>query len=170
VWDTTAASGGGQSSSQNSPRFQLTAHSAAVKAVGWAPFQKNLLASGGGTQDKCIRFWNTTTGECVNTIEAGSQVCTLLWSRHSRELVTSHGYDDFQLSVWKYPSLARIADLKGHESRVLYSALSPDGRTVVTAAGDETIRFWKVFDHEPKKKESRRDDGDISSLRGLCIR
>ena len=73
---------------------------------------------------------NLPTQECVNSIDAGSQVCSLLWSRHSRELVTSHGFTDFQLSVWKYPSLARIADLKGHESRVLYTALSPDGKMV----------------------------------------
>jgi len=134
------------------PRFELTGHNAAVKALSWAPFQKNLLASGGGTQDKTIKFWNTYTGEQLTSIDTNSQVCTLLWSRHSRELVSSHGYEDYQLSVWKYPSLARIADLKGHEARVLYTALSPDGQTVVSAAADETIRFWKVFDCPKKHK------------------
>ena len=29
--------------------------------------------------------------------------------------------------------------------RVLYLAMSPDGQTVVTGAGDETLRFWSVF-------------------------
>lgn len=29
--------------------------------------------------------------------------------------------------------------------RVLYLALSPDGQTIVTGAGDETLRFWNVF-------------------------
>jgi WD40 repeat protein len=134
------------------PRFELTGHNAAVKALSWAPFQKNLLASGGGTQDKTIKFWNTYTGEQLTSIDTNSQVCTLLWSRHSRELVSSHGYEDYQLSVWKYPSLARIADLKGHEARVLYTSLSPDGQTVVSAAADETIRFWKVFDCPKKRK------------------
>uniref|UniRef100_A0A7S1JCM1 CDC20/Fizzy WD40 domain-containing protein n=1 Tax=Eutreptiella gymnastica TaxID=73025 RepID=A0A7S1JCM1_9EUGL len=165
IWDVAGARG------NVTPRFELLSHTAAVKALGWAPFQKNLLASGGGTQDRTIRFWNTSTGECVNSIDAGSQVCSLLWSRHSRELVTSHGFTDFQLSVWKYPSLARIADLKGHESRVLYTALSPDGKMVVSAAGDETIRFWKVFDQEAKKVSSKRDREEaVSSLRGINIR
>jgi len=167
VWDVAGVRG------NVNPRFELTQHTAAVKALGWAPFQRNLLASGGGTQDRTLRFWNTTTGECVHNIDAGSQVCSLLWSQHSRELVTSHGFTDFQLSVWKYPSLARIADLKGHESRVLYTALSPDGKTVVSAAGDETIRFWKVFDQEPKKTSStgKRDRDEASSaLRGINIR
>ena len=29
--------------------------------------------------------------------------------------------------------------------RVLYLAVSPDGQTVVTGAGDETWRFWNLF-------------------------
>jgi cell division cycle 20-like protein 1 (cofactor of APC complex) len=27
--------------------------------------------------------------------------------------------------------------------------MSPDGRTVVTGAGDETLRFWEVFNKRP---------------------
>eukprot|EP01004_Peranema_trichophorum_P002283 NODE_1353_length_1998_cov_89.296000_g1145_i0.p1 GENE.NODE_1353_length_1998_cov_89.296000_g1145_i0~~NODE_1353_length_1998_cov_89.296000_g1145_i0.p1 ORF type:complete len:436 (-),score=66.09 NODE_1353_length_1998_cov_89.296000_g1145_i0:636-1943(-) len=164
IWDISSSSSG-----VVSPRFECTAHTAAVKALGWAPFQRNLLASGGGTQDRTIRFWNTINGECINSIDAGSQVCSLVWAKHARELVTSHGFTDNQLSVWKYPSLVRIADLKGHESRVLYTSLSPDGRTVVSAAGDETIRFWRVFEYEPKKVPARKDEIS-SSLRGINIR
>lgn len=29
--------------------------------------------------------------------------------------------------------------------RVLYLAMSPDGQTIVTGAGDETLRFWSAF-------------------------
>ena len=29
--------------------------------------------------------------------------------------------------------------------RVLYLTMSPDGSTIVTGAGDETLRFWNVF-------------------------
>ena len=38
-----------------------------------------------------------------------------------------------------------MADLRGHSSRVLHLAMSPDGTTVASAAADETLRFWKVF-------------------------
>ena len=33
----------------------------------------------------------------------------------------------------------------GHTSRVLFLAMSPDGETIVTGAGDETLRFWNAF-------------------------
>lgn len=56
------------------PMHRLTAHQAAVKALAWCPFQSNLLASGGGTADRCIRFWNTITGAHLNAVDTHSQV------------------------------------------------------------------------------------------------
>jgi len=38
--------------------------------------------------------------------------------------------------------MRKIASLRGHTYRVLYLALSPDGTTIVTGSGDETLRFW----------------------------
>jgi len=55
-----------------------------------------------------------------------------------------------QIVCWKYPTLEKVATLTGHTSRVLFLAMSPDGETVVTGAGDETLRFWNIF---PKKSE-----------------
>ena len=36
--------------------------------------QHGLLASGGGTADKCIKFWNTLTGQPLQSVDTGSQV------------------------------------------------------------------------------------------------
>lgn len=41
--------------------------------------------------------------------------------------------------------MVKTAELTGHTSRVLFMAQSPDGCTVASAAGDETLRFWNVF-------------------------
>ena len=41
------------------PAGKFSSHLAAVKALAWSPHQHGLLASGGGTADRCIRFWNT---------------------------------------------------------------------------------------------------------------
>jgi WD40 repeat protein len=55
------------------PVLRLTEHTAAVKAIAWSPHQQGLLASGGGTADRCIRFWNTANGNVLNSIDTGSQ-------------------------------------------------------------------------------------------------
>ncbi len=44
------------------------------QAIAWSPHQHGLLASGGGTADRCIRFWNTANGTALQSVDTGSQV------------------------------------------------------------------------------------------------
>ena len=141
IWDRGTAS----SSSATQWLHRLEDHTSAVKALAWSPFQRNLLASGGGCGDQCIKFWNTQTGACLNSIDTGSQVCSLLWNKNEKELLSSHGFTKNQLTLWKYPSMVKMAELTGHTSRVLYMAQSPDGYTVASAAGDERLKLWNAF-------------------------
>ncbi|CAL8075218.1 unnamed protein product, partial [Calicophoron daubneyi] len=138
VWSQHAPPSGG-------PVLTYEEHVAAVKAIAWSPHQHGLLASGGGTADRCIRFWNTLTGQALRSVDTGSQVCNIAWSIHSNELVSTHGYSQNQILVWRYPSLTQLVKLTGHSYRVLYLAISPDGENIVTGAGDETLRFWNIF-------------------------
>jgi cell division cycle protein 20 (cofactor of APC complex) len=139
---------------QNAPvKHMLTEHQAAVKALAWSPHERNLLASGGGTADRTIKFWNAASGAMVNSIDTGSQVCALQWSPFEKEILSSHGYAENQLCLWKYPTMAKVKELKGHTSRVLHMATSPDGSLVCSGAADETLRFWNIFASEGKKKQ-----------------
>lgn len=68
----------------NEPVLKFLDHDAAVKAVAWSPHQHGLLVSGGGTADRTIRFRNTLTGATTKVVEAGSQVCSLMFSQQSK--------------------------------------------------------------------------------------
>lgn len=125
-------------------RHTITEHQAAVKALSWCPWSSNTLASGGGTADPSIRFWNTSSGSCLNCINTGAQVCAIQWSIHYKELASSHGWKN-NICIWKYPTMTKLTELTGHSARVLHLAQSPDGTTLVSAAGDETLRFWKIW-------------------------
>ncbi|POY71133.1 hypothetical protein BMF94_5890 [Rhodotorula taiwanensis] len=160
------------------PLHRFTDHIAAVKAIAWNPHQHGILASGGGTADQKLRFWNTLTGNLLQEVNTGSQVCNMLFSKNSNELVTTHGFSagqaQNQVVIWKYPSMQQVAQLAGHTFRppmadadrtpdpnqVLYLACSPDGQTIVTGAGDETLRFWNAF---PKGKTERKIESSILS-------
>lgn len=55
-------------------------HIAAVKAIAWSPHHHGLLASAGGTADRCIRFWNTLTAQPMQCVDTGSQVLFICYS------------------------------------------------------------------------------------------
>ncbi|XP_010907481.1 cell division cycle 20.2, cofactor of APC complex-like [Elaeis guineensis] len=151
---------------------KFTDHCAPVRALAWCPFQSNILASGGGTADRCIKIWNARTGKCTKSIDTGAQVCALEWNRHQKEILSAHGDNQNQLSLWAYPSMSKLVDLSGHAGRVLHLTQSPDGSTVVSAAADEKLRFWKVFEPPPLAFSRMRDEEDTSflSLKRLHIR
>ncbi|KAK1388516.1 hypothetical protein POM88_016694 [Heracleum sosnowskyi] len=88
IWDMTS----------NSPTqwlHRLQDHTTVDKALAWCPFQKNLLVSGGG-----------------------SQVCSLLWNRNERELLSSHGFPHNQLILGKYPPIVKVAERLANSSYV----------------------------------------------------
>lgn len=57
IWPSVTARNNSQSI------YSFNQHQAAVKALAWCPWQNNILASGGGTADRSIRFWNVNTGK-----------------------------------------------------------------------------------------------------------
>jgi cell division cycle 20-like protein 1 (cofactor of APC complex) len=139
----------------NKPLMSNSDHIAAVKAIAWSPHQHNILASGGGTADRTIRFWNTNSFEQISKIDTGSQVCNLVFSKTSNELVSTHGYSLNHINIWKLPNMEKITTLNGHSFRVLYLGLSPDGTSIVTGAGDKRLKFWNVFPPFKKNYNSK---------------
>ncbi|GMH31323.1 hypothetical protein Nepgr_033166 [Nepenthes gracilis] len=70
------------------------------------PLPGNLLASGGGGGDGCIKFWNTHTWCLLEFFGSWIAVhCLALWSKNEREPLSSHGFTRNQPILWKYPSM-----------------------------------------------------------------
>jgi len=56
-----------------------------------------------------------------------------------------------------YPSMERVAEIRdAHDSRVLFSAVSPAGDMVVTGAGDENLKFWRIWEVEKESAGKKR--------------
>jgi len=57
--------------------------------------------------------------------------------------------------------MERVAEIRdAHDSRVLFSCVGPAGDVVCTGAGDENLKFWRVWDlagesTSGKKKKSK---------------
>ncbi|VDM34383.1 unnamed protein product [Hydatigera taeniaeformis] len=93
------------------PNHVLNEHVAAVKAVAWCPWKPTLLATGGGTRDHHLRFWNVYSGACLRAVDVQSQVSGIVWSEEFRELITGHGSGS--LCIWKYPNIQKVKEFTG---------------------------------------------------------
>ncbi|KAJ7684792.1 WD40-repeat-containing domain protein [Mycena polygramma] len=177
IWDGRVGDTGpvaGDAVATGNAKWTKRNHTAAVKALAWSPWQPNLLASGGGTNDATINVWNSTTGARLHTHTTPSQITSLHFSPHRKELLSTHGYPTNAIGVWSYPGLERVAEIRdAHDSRVLFSAVSPGGDMVVTGAGDESLKFWKIWDvptSDSKKNKMRSNENGVTRSGVLSIR
>ncbi|RPD60693.1 WD40 repeat-like protein [Lentinus tigrinus ALCF2SS1-6] len=166
IWDGRVGDVG--PSTPSSARWTKRNHTAAVKAVAWCPWQPALLASGGGTSDATVHIWNTTTGARLHSLVTPAQISSIQWSPHRKEFLTTHGYPTNAIMVHSYPSMDKVAEIKdAHDSRVLFSAISPNGELVCTAAGDENLKFWKIWEAPKMKKKEAKDSRKGSTAVGI---
>lgn len=96
----------------NRQRHRLI-HSAAVKAIAFAPWKPSLLATGGGSNDRAIHFYHAPSGACLATINVFAQVTGLIWSQTRQELAATFGFAQpehpFRIAVFAWPSCEQIA-------------------------------------------------------------
>lgn len=139
------------------PLQAFTAHNSAVRAIAWSHRKCGILASGGGAFDKKIKIWDAKTLKLKSEAETNSQICNIFYSKNSNHLVTSHGFKDNVIYVWDENQMEIVTGLKGHKQRVIYMTQSPDGNCFASGAGDETIRFWKIFDDDYFDNEKNKN-------------
>jgi WD40 repeat protein len=153
---------------------------AAVKAIAFCPWQRGLLAIGGGSNDRCIHFYHTVSGACLATIDCAAQVTSLIWSTTRREIAATFGFAQpehpFRVAVFTWPSCEQIVAIPWYdENRALFAISYPGGpstgrekgehgawwdRTaeegcIVVAASDSAIRFHEIWTEERRGLGSR---------------
>ena len=127
------------------PRLVLNSHTAAVKGLAWCPYRRNMLASGGGKADRCIKLWDACSGSVLKSVNTGSLVSSLAWSRNHQELYSGHGSSINTVVAWSFPKMERIQTFSTHHKRqILAIDMSPDGCKLASVGGDEALYIWKV--------------------------
>ncbi|KAI1003925.1 hypothetical protein K3495_g4286 [Podosphaera aphanis] len=155
--------------SAGSERYRWV-HGAAVKAIAFCPWKEGLLATGGGSNDKCIHFYHTVFGTCLATISVSAQVTSLIWSSTRREICATFGYAQpehpYRIAIFSWPECKQVAAIPWEgDHRALYAIPYPGGpnenhtsregssglsRTaqegcIVIASSDESVKFQEVW-------------------------
>jgi cell division cycle 20, cofactor of APC complex len=63
--------------------------------------------------------------------------------------------------------MERVAEIRdAHDSRVLFSCVSPAGDVVCTGAGDENLKFWRIWEVASEEKMKKRKGGGPEDING----
>jgi WD40 repeat protein len=138
------------------PLRVLRGHSEAIVGLDFSP-DGRLIATGG--DDSAIRLWRTEDGALVRTITSDRHVHKLDFSADGRWIasagraraglawfwhaVTGAGGDATPVNLWRVADGARVQALP-HPEDVMYVALAPDGRRLVSSGEDGIVRLWQL--------------------------
>ncbi|MDF1827804.1 MAG: WD40 repeat domain-containing protein [Legionellaceae bacterium] len=154
LWDMRALGYG--------PVHTHTTHTAAIKALEFLPYNTRYLISGGGTACKHLALWDTTTHQIKDTIDTGGQVTGIHCLRSApRYFVTSHGYSDFSIKLWRIEKSKMVLKSSFREfgrrdssSRAFCLAGSPNTHNFATVTSNETLHFFNTRGLPDEKKQS----------------
>ncbi|MDR2078954.1 MAG: WD40 repeat domain-containing protein [Treponema sp.] len=113
----------------------ISGHSNIVWSVAFSPDGKQIVSGDG---DDTIKLWDTDSGQLIHSSGNSTPVWPLA-VHPTRQYIISGNID---LKLWDIVNGKEIRTFSGHRSTVMSVAFSPDGKQIVSGAGDNTLKLW----------------------------
>ncbi len=134
---------------------QLLSGGGWIQSVLFSPDGEHVItAFNRSDQSKDIRqlqIFSRETGQLVRQIDVDDHVAVATLSVDGKLLAAATGpmlpwAEDRSgtVHVWEFRTGRKLAELSGHEESIVQLAFSPDGKTIISASKDNTIRRWDI--------------------------
>ncbi|MEE6459806.1 hypothetical protein FKM82_000744 [Ascaphus truei] len=115
------------------------AHDGSVRGVVVDGLNQMTITAG---SDKLIKFWKFKTKELLQTTSLHVPPTAILLHRESGMLGVA--LDDFSMNVFDIETRKIVRKFLGHNGKINDMAFSPDGRWLLTASMDCTVKVWDL--------------------------
>ena len=118
---------------------QFPGHSAPVISLAFQPANGTILSA---STDKSIRLWDGETAAETRRFDNLVLTCAT-FSHDGLQAVSGRDFSAYQ---WDLATGQEIRRFEGHENILMCMAISPDGKQLITASFDGTVRLWDTKD------------------------
>lgn len=150
LWDTATGK----------PRHTIDGHNGAVFDLAFSPDGKIFATA---SADRTVKLWNAETGARLDTLSQPlKDVYCVAISPDGRRIAA--GGVDRRIRVWEITAGGRegtnplVYSRFAHDGAVLRLAYSADGKTLVSAADNRTIKIWNAETMTPRRTLATQPD------------
>ncbi|CAN1538485.1 WD40 domain containing protein [Rhabdaerophilaceae bacterium] len=113
--------------------------------------------------DTTIIRWNTGRSAAESVLRGHDGAVNALVALPEGQLASAG--EDRRILIWPRDGQAPLARLEGHDGPIASLALSPDRKTLASAAWDGTVRLWPLAGGAPRVLESHK--GNVNAVAWL---
>ncbi len=133
---------------ENTPQRELRTLEGHLDRVGCIAFSPDGKTLASGSDDKTIKLWNVRTGRLLHTLSGHLEAVTHLSFSPDGQIITSGStsgsFSKNQDDAIRQWSVATGQELRRIRRRGQTAAFSPDGRTVASHTGNDTLTLWDM--------------------------
>ncbi|MGF1524181.1 MAG: NB-ARC domain-containing protein [Leptolyngbyaceae cyanobacterium] len=121
-----------------------------IRAIAYAPQKQareklshQILATGG--RDKTIKFWDTSTGECLQTLSGHDDgVWLMQFNPDGSRLISVSEDSRCTLKLWDTHAGRCLRTLSSYINWITSVTFSPNGQWLASGGYDQQVRIWNV--------------------------
>jgi serine/threonine protein kinase len=114
-------------------------HSNGVRSVSFSADGKYAIS---GSDDKTLKLWEVSTGQCLRTFEGHSDDVNSVCLSADGRYALSGGGDT--LKLWEVSTGQCLDTMEEHNGPVNSVSFSADGEYVLSGSDDKTLKLWDV--------------------------